>query len=91
MTPNQPHRGEIAKMLVAPAFRRRGIARQLMIEAVAAARKAGKTLLLLDTCQGDAAEPLYRSLGWTELGVVPDYALYPDGRFVGTVFFWKRI
>jgi GNAT superfamily N-acetyltransferase len=91
MPPNQPHRGEIAKLLVGPSFRRHGIARQLMIEAELAASRAGKTLLLLDTCQGDSAEPLYRSLGWTELGVVPDYALYPDGRLVGTVFFWKRI
>lgn len=91
MPPNQPHRGEIAKLLVSPEFRRRAIARQLMIEAELAAGRAGKTLLLLDTCQGDSAEPLYRSLGWTELGIVPDYALYPDGRLVGTVFFWKRI
>jgi ribosomal protein S18 acetylase RimI-like enzyme len=91
MPPNQPHRGEIAKLLVSPAFRRRGIARQLMIEAESAAISAGKWLLLLDTCQGDSAEPLYRSLGYNEVGVVPDYALYPDGRLVGTVFFWKKL
>lgn len=91
MPPNQPHRGEIAKLLVAPAFRRRGIARQLLLRAESAAWRAGKTLLLLDTAEGDAAEPLYRSLGYTELGVVPGYALYPDGRLVGTVFFWKNL
>jgi GNAT superfamily N-acetyltransferase len=89
--PNQPHRAEIAKLLVAPDFRRRGIARQLMIEAESAARKAGKTLLMLDTVYGDSAEPLYRSLGYTELGVVPNYALYPDGRPAAAIFFWKAL
>ncbi len=91
MPPNQPHRAEIAKLLVAPGFRRHGVARQLMLEAESAALRVGKTLLLLDTAEGDSAEPLYRSLGYTELGVVPGYAFYPDGRLVGTVFFWKSL
>jgi GNAT superfamily N-acetyltransferase len=90
MPPNQPHRGEIAKLLVRPAARGRGIAHRLMERAEAEALAAGKTLLLLDTAS-DVAERLYERLGWTRLGVVPDFALLPDGRPCATTFFWKRL
>jgi GNAT superfamily N-acetyltransferase len=90
MPPNQPHRGEIAKLLVRPSARRQGAAQQLMERAEAEALAAGKTLLLLDTAS-DVAERLYERLGWTRLGVVPGFALLPDGRPCATTFFWKRL
>jgi ribosomal protein S18 acetylase RimI-like enzyme len=89
--PNQPHRGEIAKLLVHRAARRRGVAERLMERAEAEARAEGKTLLVLDTVTGDPAERLYARLGWTRVGVIPDYALYPDGRPCATTVFWKKI
>jgi GNAT superfamily N-acetyltransferase len=89
--PNQPHRGEIAKLLVRRSARRRGIARRLMEGAEMAARSEGKTLLVLDTVTGDAAERLYERLGWTRVGVIPNYALYPDGRPCDTTVFWKSL
>jgi ribosomal protein S18 acetylase RimI-like enzyme len=88
--PNQPHRGEIAKLLVRRSARRRGIARTLMEHAEAHARGEGKTLLVLDTADG-SAERLYERLGWTKLGVIPGYALYPDGRPCDTTVFWKSL
>lgn len=91
LPPNQPHRGEIAKLLVHRSARRRGIARLLMEGAEAEARAEGKTLLVLDTVTGDDAERLYERLGWTRVGVVPGYALYPDGRPCDTTIFWKSL
>jgi GNAT superfamily N-acetyltransferase len=91
LPPNQPHRGEIAKLLVHRAARKRGIAARLMEAAEAEARAEGKTLLVLDTVTGDAAERLYERLGWTRVGVIPGYALYPDGRPCATTVFWKEI
>ncbi len=89
--PNQPHRGEIAKLLVHRSARRRGIAELLMERAEAEARAEGKSLLVLDAVtEGDAAR-LYARLGWTTVGVIPDYALYPDGRLCDTTVFWKKI
>ncbi len=91
MPPNQPHRGEIARMLVHRSARRRGIAQQFMEAAETEARAEGKTLLVLDAVtDGDAAR-LYDRLGWTTVGVIPDYALYPDGRFCDTTVFWKQL
>jgi GNAT superfamily N-acetyltransferase len=89
--PNQPHRGEIAKLLVHRSARRRGVAEQLMSQAEAEARAAGKTLLNLDTVTGDGAERLYTRLGWQRVGVIPGYALYPDGRVCDTTVFYKEI
>src|SRR5205085_12529847 len=67
---NQPHRGEIAKMLVHRRARRRGVGEALMRAAEAAAREAGKTLLVLDTASPDA-ERLYDRLGWRRVGLIP--------------------
>jgi GNAT superfamily N-acetyltransferase len=89
--PNQPHRGEIAKLLVRRSGRRRGVAQQLMEAAEAEARAAGKTLLVLDTVTGQDGERLYARLGWTRVGVIPGYALFPDGRPCDTTVFWKAI
>ena len=91
LPPNQPHRAEIAKLLVHRAARGRGLARSLMERAEAEARAEGKTLLVLDTVTGDAAERLYEQLGWYRVGVIPGYALYPDGRPCDTTVFWKSL
>jgi ribosomal protein S18 acetylase RimI-like enzyme len=91
LPPNQPHRGEIAKLLVRRSARKRGIAQRLMEHAESEARAAGKTLLVLDTVTGDNAERLYTRLGWTRVGVIPGYALYPDGRPCDTTVFWKAL
>ncbi len=88
---NQPHRADIAKMLVRRSARRRGVGAALMHAAEAAARAAGRTLLVLDTYTGSDAERLYRRLGWTELGVIPDYALGPDRRLAATTVFYKKL
>jgi ribosomal protein S18 acetylase RimI-like enzyme len=91
LPPNQPHRAEIAKLLVHRSARRRGIARLLMERAEVEARTEGKTLLVLDTVTGDNAERLYERLGWTKVGVIPGYALYPDRRPCDTTIFWKSL
>jgi GNAT superfamily N-acetyltransferase len=77
--PNQRHRAEVAKLLVHPEARRRGIARQLMLDLEPIARQEGRTLLTLDTRTGDAAEPLYLALGYKVAGVIPGYARGPHG------------
>jgi GNAT superfamily N-acetyltransferase len=89
--PNQPHRADVAKLLVHRSARRRGVAQLLMEHAEAEARSEGRTLLVLDTVTGDDAERLYTRLGWTRVGVIPNYALYPDGRPCDTTVFWKAV
>lgn len=78
-------------MLVHRSARRQGIANQLMLAVEEHARTSGKTLLVLDTVTGDTAERLYQRLGWTKVGVIPNYALYPDGRFCATTVFYKQL
>ena len=89
--PNQPHRADIAKLIVHRKARRKGIARDLMREIERLAKDAGFTLLLLDTCKGTAAERFYQSLGWTRVGEVPHFALNPDGTPCDTVFFYRQL
>jgi GNAT superfamily N-acetyltransferase len=89
--PNQPHRADIAKLIVHRRARRRGIARALMTAIEARACDAGFTLLTLDTVVGDPAEQLYATSGWQRVGVIPDYALYPDGRPHDAVIFYKNV
>jgi ribosomal protein S18 acetylase RimI-like enzyme len=88
---NGAHRAEIAKLLVHPGQRRRGIGRGLLAAAEGAARAAGKTLLVLDTREGDPATDLYRAAGWTEAGRIPNWARAADGRLAGTVFYFKDL
>lgn len=88
---NQPHRADVAKMLVRRSVRRRGLGGSLMRAAAEAARAAGRTLLVLDTVTGSDAERLYARLGWTRVGVVPGYALMPDGRPCDTTFFYRSL
>jgi GNAT superfamily N-acetyltransferase len=87
---NQPHRADVAKMLVRRRTRRRGIGRALMRAAEDLARTKGKTLLVLDTAS-DEAERLYRGMDWTMVGRVPNYALFPDGRPCDTTIFYKQL
>jgi GNAT superfamily N-acetyltransferase len=85
---NQPHRGDLAKMLVHRRARRRGIGAALLAAAERSALSAGKTLLVLDTASGDA-ERLYARQGWQRCGQIPNYALWPDGRPCATTIFFK--
>ena len=87
--PNQPHRGEITKLLVHRDARRRGIAERLMGAAEQEARREGKTLLVLDAVSDGDAARLYARLGWTPVGVVPGFALFPDGRLCDTTYFYR--
>jgi GNAT superfamily N-acetyltransferase len=88
---NQPHRADVAKMLVHRRARRRGIAQRLMDALDVEARHEGKTVLVLDTVTGGDAERLYERAGWQRVGEVPKYALMPDGRFCATTFFYKHL
>jgi GNAT superfamily N-acetyltransferase len=88
---NQPHRADVAKMLVHRRARRRGIAQRLMAAVDEAARAERRTVLVLDTVTGGDAERLYERAGWQRVGTVPNYALMPDGRFCGTTFFHKQL
>lgn len=89
--PNQPQRADVAKLLVHSDFRRRGIARALMLELERQALSLGRTLLTLDTVTGSAADRLYRSLGYIECGEIPRYAMMPDGSWCGTTIFYKQL
>ena len=91
LPPNQPHRAEIAKLLVRRSARKRGIAELLMERAEAEARAEGRSLLVLDAVTGGDAARLYERLGWTTVGVIPGYALYPDGRPCDTTIFFKAL
>ena len=88
---NQPHRADVAKMLVHRRARRRGIAQRLMAAVDAQARAERRSVLVLDTVTGGDAERLYERAGWQRVGMVPNYALMPDGRFCGTTFFHKQL
>jgi len=85
---NQPHRGDLAKMLVHRRARRQGIGAALLAAAERSALNAGKTLLVLDTASGDA-ERLYAREGWQRCGQIPNYALWPDGTPCATTIFFK--
>ena len=87
---NQPHRGDLAKMLVHRRARRRGIGAALLVAAERSALDAGKTLLVLDTASDDA-ERLYAQQGWQRCGIIPNYALWPDGRPCATTYFFKSL
>ena len=90
MPENQPHRGDVSKMLVHRSQRRKGIGEALMRAAESAATQRGLTLLVLDTAS-DSAERLYERCGWKRVGAVPNYALLPQGGYCDTVFFYKLL
>jgi GNAT superfamily N-acetyltransferase len=91
MPPNQPHRADIAKLLVLRSARGQGVGARLMERAEEASRLAGKTLLVLDTATGGNAEKLYMRQGWNRVGIIPRYALLPDGAPCDTTIFWKEL
>lgn len=88
---NQPHRADLAKMLVHRRARRRGIAAALLRAAEATARECGKSLLVLDAVtDGDAAR-LYARMGCVRVGDIPRFALYPAGGYCGTTYFYRDL
>jgi len=87
---NQPHRADLAKMLVVRAARRQGVGAALLRGAEDVARNCGKTLLVLDTASGDA-ERLYARLGWQPCGLIPGYALWPTGGLCATRLFYRQL
>ena len=88
---NQPHRADLAKMLVHRRARRQGLGAALMRAAEQTARECGKTLLVLDAVtDGDAAR-LYAKLGWVRVGDIPNYALYPQGGYCSTTYFYRDL
>jgi len=89
--PNQPHRAEIVKLLVHRRCRRSGLGTRLMDAIEEEGRRAGFRLLTLDAKRGEAAERLYRRIGWTHAGTIPDYALDPDGTPHDAAIFYKRL
>src|SRR5687767_4513648 len=88
---NQPHRADLAKMLVHRRARRKGLGEALMRAAEQTARDCDKTLLVLDAVtDGDAAR-LYARLGWVRVGDIPNYALYPQGGYCSTTYFYRNL
>jgi GNAT superfamily N-acetyltransferase len=88
---NARHRAEINRLLVAPGFQRRGVGRVLMEALESHARSVGRTLLHLDTREGDRSNDFYRSLGWAEAGTIPMWAMSAGGTLEGTTFYYKVI
>lgn len=88
---NQPHRADVAKMLVHRRARRHGLGAALMRAAETAARARGRTLLVLDTVTDGDGERLYARLGWQRVGVIPGYALWPRGGLCDTTYFYKTL
>lgn len=88
---NQPHRADLAKMLVHRSARRQGLAARLLAAAEDTARDEGRSVLVLDTVTGGDAERGYARAGWQRVGEVPNYALLPHGGFCSTTFFWKGL
>ncbi|MGD8106696.1 N-acetyltransferase family protein [Pantoea sp. FN0302] len=91
MMPNGRHRAEISKLLVHPAARRQGIARELMERAEQLVKQAGRSLMVLDTRSGDIASLLYLSLGWEVAGAIPYYAQSTEGAMDATTVMYKRL
>ena len=89
--PNQPHRADIKKLLVHRSARGRGLAADLMARIEDEARRRGRWLLVLDTVPGENGHRVYLRAGWIQTGLVPDYALFPDGRLCDTAIMWKRL
>lgn len=88
---NQPHRADLAKMLVSRRARRQGLGAALMRAAEAAAIACGKTLLVLDAVTGGDAARLYERLGWRRVGDIPNFALMPTGGFCSTTYYYRRL
>ncbi|EPF16973.1 Acetyltransferase [Cedecea davisae] len=88
---NQPHRADVAKLLVHSSARRRGVAQRLMAYLEAVATTQGKSVLVLDTATGSDAETFYQNMGWQRVGDLPFYALMPDGSPCSTTFYYRHL
>lgn len=88
---NQPHRADVAKMQVHRRARRRGLGAALMRAAEATALAHGRHLLVLDAVTGGDAARLYERLGWTRVGDIPDYALWPQGGHCSTTYYYRNL
>jgi GNAT superfamily N-acetyltransferase len=88
--PNQPHRADVKKLLVHRVARNRGVGAALMTRIEQEAKARGRTLLVLDTA-GSEAERLYVRSGWQRVGTIPDYAMWPQGGYCDSTFFWKKL
>jgi ribosomal protein S18 acetylase RimI-like enzyme len=88
---NGRHRAEVMKLMVHRNARGCGIGRALMEYAHSVAREAGRSLLVLDTRLGDAAEQLYYKLGYAKAGVIPGYARSASGSLDDTVILYLKI
>jgi ribosomal protein S18 acetylase RimI-like enzyme len=86
---NGNHRAEVQKVMVHTDYRRRGIAQQLMRVLEECAVQNQRSLLFLDTREGDAAEELYQKLGYVKVGAIPNYVRKTGGGFEGTVVYYK--
>ncbi|WP_054939151.1 GNAT family N-acetyltransferase [Paenibacillus ihuae] len=91
LKPNAPHRAELAKLMVHPGHRRKGIAGLLIETAEQAAAEHGRTLIILDTREGDPSNLLYQSRGYVEAGKIPDYVISADGGMDATVIYYKKL
>ncbi|MGE7887000.1 GNAT family N-acetyltransferase [Bacillus cereus] len=89
--PNGIHRAEICKLMTHPNFRRNGIGRSLMKQAEERAKQENRSLLVLDTREGDSSNRLYKSLDYQEIGTIPGYAMSPNGKLDATVIYYKMI
>jgi ribosomal protein S18 acetylase RimI-like enzyme len=88
---NARHRAEVQKLIVHTKFRRRGLGQRLLAAVDEVAQQAGRSLLVLDTRLGDAAEQLYRKYGYIEAGVIPRYAISASGALTDTIFFYREL
>ncbi|WP_275787300.1 GNAT family N-acetyltransferase [Pararhizobium gei] len=89
--PNQPHRADLKKLLVHRKARGLGLSRLLMDAAEDEAIRHGRHILVLDTATGSPAEAIYERFGWQRVGVIPQYAMMPDGSYCGSTFFYKSL
>ena len=88
---NQPHRADLAKMLVHRRARRTGLGAALLQAAESTARDLGKTLLVLDAVTGGDAARMYERLGWVRVGDIPGYALWPRGGLCSTTVYYRDL
>jgi acetyltransferase len=91
MKKNGPHRAEVAKMMVHPSQRGKGLGKVLMCTMEAEAQRLGRTTLVLDTRKGDVSERLYQSLGWVRVGEIPHYVCNEKGEMQATVLYYKLL
>jgi ribosomal protein S18 acetylase RimI-like enzyme len=91
MKANGRHRAEVAKLMTHIGFRRMGIGRQLMERLEEKAKSDGRTLLVLDTREGDPSNQLYRTMGYLEAGKIPNYAKSANGGYHATIFYYKEL